>query len=67
MTAEKHKAHKEICDECGYFKVSTAPVFGITHTKVCMNDRSDHYGHVLYLSHPACIKLRDKYEMRRKK
>ncbi len=58
MTTEEHKTNKEICKECDYFKVSTAPIFAINHTKVCMNSRSDHCGHVLYLSHPACIRFR---------
>ncbi len=53
MTVSTDKEEKD-CGECVHFRNT-----GLGSMKVCMNRKSDHYGHVMRNFHSACDNISD--------
>lgn len=51
------RRHTETCQKCGLREMCKGGRF------VCINELSDHYGHVLSEHHPACAAIRYRREV----
>ena len=58
------RVHKETCRQCGLRLPFGGALKGPLCMHLCINEHSDHFGHILSEDHPACAEIRYRREIR---